>query len=98
MNTSQTEALGSTNVMSATSGKKYKAVPGPMGFSVRSGDSEQAFKAFEDIINANAVNGWKFHSMETVSVTENPGCLDGGEKNAKTTHYYMFIFERESGD
>jgi hypothetical protein len=36
--------------------------------------------------------------METVSVTENPGCLDGGEKNAKTTHYYMFIFERESGD
>lgn len=75
--------------------KQYKAVPGPMGFSVDRGKAAEAFKSFENIINANATDGWLFHSMETITIKENPGCLGGGEKNATYTEYYMFIFERE---
>ena len=75
--------------------KEYKIIPGPMGYELKPGHANEAFADFAKIINDNCVNRWDYHSMESISITENPGCFGGGEKNAKTTIYYMLIFVRE---
>lgn len=75
--------------------KEYKTVPGPMGYELKEGHANEAFADFANIINEHCVDGWDYHSMETISITENPGCFGGGKDNAKTTNYYMLIFARE---
>lgn len=55
--------------------KQYKAVAGPMSISVNKGDTQSAFNLFADIINREANGGWSYHSMETITVTEQPGCF-----------------------
>ena len=71
--------------------KKYKAVAGPKSINVAKGDTQAAFNSFADIINREAVGGWEYHSMETITVTENPGCF----QQPTSTNYYMLIFVRE---
>lgn len=71
--------------------KQYKAVPGPMDISVDKGNSSAAFATFANIINREAQGGWEYHSMETIAVTEKPGCIG----SPVTTNYYMLIFARE---
>ena len=39
----------------------------------------------------NATDGWTYHSMETITVTEKPGCM----QTPIPTNYYMLIFEKE---
>ena len=70
--------------------KQYKAVAGPMNISVDRGDTQSAFNLFANIINNEAAAGWEYHSMETISVTEKPGC---GQQPTSTA-YYMLIFVR----
>lgn len=70
---------------------KYKAVAGPKNVSVSKGNTQAAFDSFASLINAECAGGWTYHSMETISVTENPGCL----QQPITTNYYMLIFARE---
>lgn len=71
--------------------KQYKAVPGSKNIQIKNGDANAAVKVFEDIITREAVNGWQYHSMENISVTNTPGCFQQSE----TTYYYMLIFEKE---
>ena len=71
--------------------KQYKIVPGPKVLNVDRGDSAAAFQTFADIINSEAAGGWVYHSMETITVTEKPGCF----QSAVPTNYYMLIFERD---
>lgn len=71
--------------------KQYKAVAGPKNVNVNKGDIQSAFNLFADLINNEAVNGWTYHSMETISVTEKPGCF----QQAVPINYYMLIFEKE---
>lgn len=72
--------------------KQYKAVAGPKNINVAKGDTQAAFNTFAEIINRETVGGWEYHSMETISVTEKPGCFQ-----APVPHnYYMLIFVRES--
>lgn len=71
--------------------KQYKAVAGPQNINVAKGDTQSAFNLFSNIINAEAANGWEYHSMETISVTEKPGCF----QQPVSTYYYMLIFVRE---
>jgi len=71
--------------------KKYKAVSGPKNVQVARGDSQAAFNHFADIINAEAQKGWEYHSMETITVTEKPGCF----QQPIPTNYYMLIFVQE---
>lgn len=71
--------------------KQYKAVAGPKNVTVDKGNSQVAFDLFANIINKEAVAGWNYHSMETISVTEKPGCF----QQPVPTHYYMLIFEKE---
>ncbi|RKN84029.1 DUF4177 domain-containing protein [Paenibacillus ginsengarvi] len=71
--------------------KKYKAVAGPKNVHVGKGDSQAAFDLFADIINREAKQGWEYHSMETITVTEKPGCF----QQAIPQNYYMLIFVQE---
>jgi len=72
--------------------KQYKAVAGPRNVNVGRGYTQQAFNLFAEIINKEAQRGWNYHSMETVSVTEKPGCL----RKAVSSDYYMLIFYKET--
>ena len=71
--------------------KKYKAVSGPKNVSVVKGDIQSGFNLFADIINREATDGWEYHSMENLTITDNPGCL---QKSIPTNHY-MLIFVKE---
>ena len=55
-----------------------------------------ATNAFADLINANAQDGWKFYSLETINTTETykTGCI---KKETHTTRHelYMLIFCKE---
>ncbi len=72
--------------------KQYKAVAGPKNVSVAKGDTQAAFNMFADLINKEAAAGWEYHSMETITVTEKPGCF----QNPIPMNYYMLIFVREA--
>lgn len=71
--------------------KQYKAVAGPKNINVAKGDTQAAFNSFAELINVNAKDGWEYHSMETITVTEKPGCF----QPPVPTNYYMLIFVRE---
>ena len=71
--------------------KQYKAVPGPKSFSVGKGDTQAAFNSFAEIINHEANGGWEYHSMETITVTEKPGCFH----QPVSLNYYMLIFVKD---
>lgn len=70
--------------------KQYRTVAGPVNISVDKGNSQAAFQIFADIINREAAQGWEYHSMETITVTEKPGCIG----QPISTSYYMLIFAR----
>lgn len=72
--------------------KEYKAVAGPKNINVAKGDTQAAFDTFAEIINRQATGGWQYHSMETITVTEKPGCF----QQPIPMNYYMLIFEREN--
>lgn len=71
--------------------KQYKTVAGPTNISVSKGNTQAAFNLFADIINREATGGWEYHSMESITVTEKPGCF----QQAIPMIYYMLIFVRE---
>ena len=71
--------------------KQYKAVAGPKNISVAKGDTQAAFNSFASLINAETAGGWEYHSMETITVTEKPGCF----QQPVPLNYYMLIFEKE---
>lgn len=71
--------------------KQYKAVAGPKNINVARGDTQAAFNTFAEIINREAAGGWVYHSMETITVTEKPGCM----QQAIPVNYYMLIFVRD---
>ena len=74
----------------------YKAVPGPKVIKIENDNLSMATDAFASLINANAVDGWQFHSLETITTTETTqtGCI---QKQAITTEHniYMLIFSKE---
>lgn len=71
--------------------KEYKTVAGPKNIQVNKGDIQSAFDLFAEIINSNARGGWTYHSMETITITEKPGCF----QQPTQSYYYMLIFERD---
>lgn len=71
--------------------KVFKTVAGPKNILVKKGNTQEAFDLFSDIINREVEQGWEYHSMESIAVTEKPGCL----QQPITTYYYMLIFYKE---
>ena len=66
-------------------------MPGPINIQVDRGNRQAAFDVFEEIINAEAADVWTYHSMETIRVTEKPGCF----RKAVSLNHYMLIFEKD---
>jgi len=76
---------------------QYKCVPAPQNLIIsKRGDEEEAVRSFANIINSEANNGWNFHSMENIAVTQKPGCLAAlfGAKDT-TTYFNMLVFSKE---
>ena len=90
-------SCGMKNEIENTTNKVYKVVSGPKRIVVGRGDVESAFQDFQDIINFETQGGWTYHSMETIHITENPGCGFIGMMFGKANEYnlYMLIFEKE---
>ncbi len=63
----------------------YKVVKGPKAVE---GDP---CNLFETLINQYAKEGWRYHSMETITQTDKGGCL----KQPTATNMYMLIFEKD---
>jgi len=76
---------------------QYKCVPAPMQITINNKSSyDGAVRSFADLINSEAVSGWKFHSMESIKVRQDPGCLAGlfGQRG-ETVEYNMLVFYNE---
>jgi len=83
----------------------YKCIPAPevikidkeLDISNRKSNQDKAVRSFAEIINREAINGWKFHSMENIAIKENPGCLGAlfGRKS-ETTYFNMLVFSNEN--
>ena len=71
----------------------YKAIPGPKIVSIKDGAYQSATDLFADIINLEAKDGWKYHSMETITTRAKKGCLFN--KEIVETSIYMLIFCKE---
>ena len=57
---------------------KYKCVAAPKIVEIDSNRGyDSAAKSFADLINAEAVDGWKFYAMENLAIVRKPGCLNG---------------------
>ena len=71
--------------------REYTVIPGPKHVHVNKGDRDAATNLFAEIINEKSRLGWTYHSMETLTVTEKPGCL----QQPTTIQHYMLIFYRD---
>jgi len=75
-------------------GFEYKTVPAPMVLNIKTqSDANQAIADFGQLINGEAVDGWEFHSMESITTAEASGCFSNGKE--KITAYNMLIFKRK---
>lgn len=73
---------------------EYKTVPAPMVLNIKTQkEANLAIANFGDLINMQATDGWEFHSMESITVAEAPGCFSGGQQ--KMTNYNMLVFKRQ---
>ena len=75
----------------------YKAVPGPKQITIQNDDLSMATNAYAEIINANATNGWRYHSLETIKTTETvkSGCAFNEQTTIVEHNIYMLIFEKD---
>ncbi|WP_282935530.1 hypothetical protein [Paenibacillus sp. RC67] len=71
--------------------RQYTAIPGPKNIHVNKGDTQAAVNLFSSIINQQAQSGWIYHSMESIAITEKPGCF----QQPVTIYYYMLIFYKD---
>jgi len=72
---------------------EYKTVPGPMTLVVKRKQTDlETVGSYAKLINAEAVGGWEFYSLEQISVHEPKGCLSFG--GPRTTTYNMLVFRR----
>jgi len=75
---------------------QYKCVPAPKELVIdKNGTYDGAVRSFADIINREANDGWNFHSMENIAVTQKPGCFAGlfGKKE-ETVYFNMLVFSK----
>ncbi len=71
--------------------RKYKIVGGPKNIVVGKGNTEEAYRLFEEIINKEVSQGWEYHSMENITITEKPGCF----QQPIIRYSYMLIFYKD---
>ncbi len=76
---------------------QYKCVPAPKVITIGSdGSFDGAVRSFADLINRETKDEWNFHSMETITVSQKPGCWASlfGHKEATIT-FNMLVFSKD---
>ena len=72
---------------------EYKTIPCPPVVAVKNKRQDaEAVALYGKMMNGEAANGWEFHSMEPVTVTEPHGCLS--LRRSRETTYYIMVFRR----
>ena len=78
---------------------QYKTVAGPVGLTISKNDSySEAVRQYADIINREAVDGWKLHCIQEIPVTKDNGCLaslSGANAATTTIRFNMLVFVKE---
>lgn len=76
---------------------QYKTVPGPVGLTIKKKDSyESAVRVYSDIIQREAVGGWKLDMIQQIPVTKKAGCIASLFGSHDTTVYFnMLVFSKE---
>lgn len=74
-------------------GYVYRMVQLPPTIAVAEKDHEgnEAAKYLQEMVNAEAANGWEFYRVDPIGVQVQPGCLGGllGRKTVEYTHYVV---------
>ena len=78
---------------------QYKKVAAPVGYEIKAGDPkgcEKAVSQYADLIQKEAVGGWELDMIQSIPVTEKPGCFAAlfGAKNV-TTYFNMLVFKKQ---
>lgn len=75
---------------------QYKCVPAPKNINIdKNGNVDAAANLFAEIMNNEANNGWRFQSMETLTITQPSGCFSFITGNTITINYNMLVFVKE---
>ncbi len=76
---------------------QYKTVAGPVGLTIDRKDSYQvAVSQYAQIINQEAVGGWKLQCIQEIPVTQKQGCIASLLGNsAVTITFNMLVFVKE---
>lgn len=71
---------------------KYKMIQAPPNISVNMRDAkgQEAAKYLEEVVSKYAQNGWEFYRVDSLGVTENPGCL-AGLAGQKAVQYLVYV-------
>jgi len=76
---------------------QYKTVAGPIGLTITRKESyADAVKQYAQIIDTEAVGGWKLDCIQQIPVTQKAGCLAGLFGSGDVTVYFnMLVFVKE---
>ena len=89
---------------------QYKCIPAHGHLTIdNNGNFDDAVRSYANLINNQATANWEFHSLETITITQNPGCLSGllynipiiGNLFGKppiTKYCNMFIFSKNNNE
>lgn len=76
---------------------QFKVVPFRGQIRATKDSLDTASKQLEDVINSHVQKGWTFHSLGSIHITVQPGCLAGlFGQTASTVVYDQVIFTAES--
>ncbi|QDQ89155.1 DUF4177 domain-containing protein [Alcaligenaceae bacterium SJ-26] len=80
---------------------EYKMIQVPPNIEVNSKKHKgnEAAVYLEQIVNAQARDGWEFHRVDEIGVSVSPGCIAAflGQKS-QLSLYYVISFRRPTGD
>ena len=77
---------------------QYKCVPGPGVLSIKKiGQYDEAVRAYADIIQAEAVGGWEFHSMQPIQICLKAGLFSKVVLKSRDDYFevQMLVFKKE---
>ena len=77
----------------------YKCVPVPVAITTSTAGKDAHNKAvteYENLINANALDGWELFSVDSIVSHQNPGCLGAlaGQKGEDAV-FKLLIYRKE---
>lgn len=80
-----------------TNMKEYKCIPAPTGLKIDAkGSYNAAVNSYADIINKETQGGWTLDFIQSVPVTQDPGCIRALFGAPSITLFFnMLVFSKE---